>query len=178
MLLPHGYEGQGPEHSSARLERFLQMCAEHNIQVCIPTTPSQVFHMLRRQVIRPLRKPLIVMTPKSLLRHPEAVSSLEEISEGAFQTVVPETDDYIKPADEEDCVLCSGKIYYDLRSNTSRKRLSRMLPSSVLNSFIRSRKTYCMKSSSLTRIMTKSYGARKNPRIWAHGIHASTISRT
>ena len=116
MLLPHGYEGQGPEHSSARLERFLQMCAEHNIQVCIPTTPSQVFHMLRRQMIRPLRKPLIVMTPKSLLRHPEAVSSLEELSEEAFQTVMPETDEDIKPDGVKKIVLCSGKIYYDLRA--------------------------------------------------------------
>jgi len=116
MLLPHGYEGQGPEHSSARLERFLQMCAEKNIQVCVPTTPSQVFHMLRRQMIRPLRKPLIVMTPKSLLRHPEAVSSLTELSEGGFEMVLDETDSDIEPAGVKRIVLCSGKIYYDLRA--------------------------------------------------------------
>ncbi len=115
LLLPHGYEGQGPEHSSARLERFLQLCAEHNIQVCVPTTPAQVFHMLRRQVIRPLRKPLIVMTPKSLLRHPEAVSSLTELSEGAFQLVIPETDEDIDPLKVKRVVMCSGKVYYELR---------------------------------------------------------------
>ncbi len=113
MLLPHGYEGQGPEHSSARLERYLQMCAEHNIQVCVPTTPAQIFHMLRRQVIRPLRKPLIVMTPKSLLRHKQAISSLEELTEGSFQTVIPEVDDVA--ADKvKRVVLCSGKVYFDL----------------------------------------------------------------
>ena len=81
MLLPHGYEGQGPEHSSARLERFLQICADHNMQVCVPSTPAQVFNMLRRQVVRPMRRPLIVMSPKSLLRHPLAVSSIEELAE-------------------------------------------------------------------------------------------------
>lgn len=114
MLLPHGYEGQGPEHSSARLERYLQLCAEHNIQVCVPSTPAQVFHMLRRQSIRPLRKPLIVMSPKSLLRHKEAVSTLEELAEGQFQNVIGETD----PLDSKKVtrvVLCSGKVYYDLR---------------------------------------------------------------
>ena len=115
MLLPHGYEGQGPEHSSARLERFLQLCAEDNIQVCIPSTPAQVFHMLRRQAIRPLRKPLIVMTPKSLLRHKEAVSQLEELSGGAFQTVIDETD-AIDPTAVKRVVMCSGKVFYDLRS--------------------------------------------------------------
>lgn len=115
MLLPHGYEGQGPEHSSARLERFLQLCAEDNIQVCIPSTPAQVFHMLRRQAIRPLRKPLIVMTPKSLLRHKEAVSQLEELSGGAFQTVIDETD-AIEPTAVKRVVMCSGKVFYDLRS--------------------------------------------------------------
>ena len=115
MLLPHGYEGQGPEHSSARLERFLQLCAEDNIQVCIPSTPAQVFHMLRRQAIRPLRKPLIVMTPKSLLRHKEAVSQLEELSGGAFQTVIDETD-AVDPTAVKRVVMCSGKVFYDLRS--------------------------------------------------------------
>ena len=115
MLLPHGYEGQGPEHSSARLERFLQLCAEHNIQVCVPTTPAQVFHMLRRQAIRPLRKPLIVMSPKSLLRHKEAISTLEELAEGQFHNVLDETDD-IDKSKVKRIVLCSGKVYYDLRA--------------------------------------------------------------
>ena len=115
MLLPHGYEGQGPEHSSARLERFLQLCAEDNIQVCIPTTPAQVFHMLRRQAIRPLRSPLIVMTPKSLLRHKEAVSPLEALAKGAFQTVIDETDD-LDAAQVKRVIFCSGKVFYDLRA--------------------------------------------------------------
>ena len=113
MLLPHGYEGQGPEHSSARLERYLQLCAEHNMQVCVPTTPAQVYHMLRRQVIRPLRKPLVVLTPKSLLRHPLAISTLEELAEGSFQTVIGEIDP-IDPKKVERVILCSGKVYYDL----------------------------------------------------------------
>ena len=113
MLLPHGYEGAGPEHSSARLERYLQLSAEHNIQVCVPTTPAQMFHLLRRQAIRPLRKPLIVMTPKSLLRHREAVSGLEDFSDGAFQTFIGDfhTEDASKV---ERIVFCSGKVYYDL----------------------------------------------------------------
>jgi 2-oxoglutarate dehydrogenase E1 component len=113
MLLPHGYEGQGPEHSSARLERYLQLCAEHNIQVAVPTTPAQIYHLLRRQVIRPLRKPLIVLTPKSLLRHKLAISTLEDLAEGSFQTVIPEID-ALDPKKVERVVLCSGKVYYDL----------------------------------------------------------------
>jgi 2-oxoglutarate dehydrogenase E1 component len=113
VLLPHGYEGQGPEHSSARLERFLQLCADHNWQVCVPSTPAQVFNMLRRQVIRPMRKPLIVMSPKSLLRHPLAVSSLEELSEGVFHNVIGEVDE-LEPSDVKRVVMCSGKVYYDL----------------------------------------------------------------
>jgi 2-oxoglutarate dehydrogenase E1 component len=114
MLLPHGYEGQGPEHSSARLERFLQLCAEHNIQVCVPTTPAQIFHLLRRQVVRPLRKPLVVFTPKSLLRHREAVSTLEQLADGRFATVIPETDPVVDNFKVRRAVLCSGKVYYEL----------------------------------------------------------------
>ncbi|TLF51907.1 2-oxoglutarate dehydrogenase E1 component [Halomonas urmiana] len=113
MLLPHGYEGQGPEHSSARLERFLQMCAEHNMQVCVPTTPAQIFHLLRRQVIRPLRKPLVVMSPKSLLRHKSATSSLDELAEGRFQMVLPDKGN-LEAQKVERIVLCAGKVYYDL----------------------------------------------------------------
>jgi 2-oxoglutarate dehydrogenase E1 component len=113
LLLSHGYEGQGPEHSSARLERFLQLSAEHNIQVCVPTTPSQVFHMLRRQVKRPLRKPLVAITPKSLLRHKEATSELDDLTSGTFKTVLPEKE----PSDPKKVtrlILCSGKVYFDL----------------------------------------------------------------
>jgi len=122
LFLPHGYEGQGPEHSSARLERFLQLCAQKNIQVCVPTTPAQIFHMLRRQVVRPLRKPLIVMTPKSLLRHKEAISTLEELATGHFQTVIPETD-ALDPKQVKRLILCSGKVYYELRAK--RRELGR-----------------------------------------------------
>ncbi len=113
LLLPHGYEGQGPEHSSARLERFLQLCAELNMQVCVPSTPGQMFHMLRRQMVRPLRKPLIVMTPKSLLRHKLAVTPLAELVGGEFQTVIDEIDP-IDAAAVQRVVFCSGKVYFDL----------------------------------------------------------------
>ncbi|MDP8098808.1 2-oxoglutarate dehydrogenase E1 component [Pasteurella atlantica] len=113
MLLPHGYEGQGPEHSSARLERYLQLCAQHNMQVCIPSTPAQVYHMLRRQAIRKMRRPLIVLSPKSLLRHPLAVSKQEELIHGTFQNVIDEIDD-LDPKDIKRVILCSGKVYYDL----------------------------------------------------------------
>jgi 2-oxoglutarate dehydrogenase E1 component len=113
LFLPHGYEGQGPEHSSARLERFLQLCAEYNMQVCVPSTPAQMFHMLRRQMVRALRKPLIVMTPKSLLRHPLSVSRLDELAAGSFRNLIDEIDD-IKPSAVNRVVLCSGKVYFDL----------------------------------------------------------------
>lgn len=113
MLLPHGFEGQGPEHSSARLERYLQLCADQNIQVCYPTTPAQIFHLLRRQLIRQYRKPLIVMSPKSLLRHKLAVSNLSELTDGGFMPVIGEIDD-IDPYHVTRLVLCSGKVYYDL----------------------------------------------------------------
>lgn len=113
MLLPHGYEGQGPEHSSARLERYMQLCAQQNIQVCTPTTPAQIFHLLRRQILRKFRKPLIILTPKSLLRHKLVVSSLEDLTHGRFHNVIPEIDD-INPKDVTKVVLCCGKVYYDL----------------------------------------------------------------
>jgi 2-oxoglutarate dehydrogenase E1 component len=113
MFLPHGYEGQGPEHSSARLERFMQLCSGNNIQVCVPTLPSQIFHLLRRQMIRPFRKPLVVMTPKSLLRHKAATSSLEDLANGSFRLVI---DDPAAPEPEKvkRLVFCSGKVYYDI----------------------------------------------------------------
>jgi 2-oxoglutarate dehydrogenase E1 component len=122
MLLPHGYEGQGPEHSSARPERFLQLCAQHNMQVCVPTTPAQVFHMLRRQMLRKFRKPLIVMSPKSLLRHKEAVSALDELAEGGFRTVIGETEKL--PAKKVRRVLvCSGKVYYELLAHRREQKI-------------------------------------------------------
>ncbi|EKO3557227.1 2-oxoglutarate dehydrogenase E1 component [Vibrio metschnikovii] len=113
MLLPHGYEGQGPEHSSARLERYLQLCAEQNMQVVIPSTPAQVYHMLRRQVVRKMRRPLIVMSPKSLLRHPLCTSSMEELANGSFLPAIGEIDP-LDAAKVKRVVFCSGKVYYDL----------------------------------------------------------------
>ena len=113
QLLPHGYEGQGPEHSSARLERYLQLCAEHNMQVCVPTNAAQIFHLLRRQMLRPFRKPLVVMSPKSLLRKKEAASSIDELAKGSFQTVIPDTTTTAEK-DVKRIVACCGKVYYDL----------------------------------------------------------------
>jgi len=113
LFLPHGYEGAGPEHSSARLERFLQLCAENNMQVCVPSTPAQMFHMLRRQMLRAFRKPLIVMTPKSMLRNELSVSSLTDLTKGSFATVIDELDD-LPVAQVRRLVFCSGKVYWDL----------------------------------------------------------------
>ena len=135
MLLPHGFEGAGPEHSSARLERFLQLCAEHNMQVCIPSTPAQVYHMIRRQALRPARKPLIALTPKSLLRHKLAVSSLDALCEGHWHNVIDEIDE-LDPAGVDRLVICSGKVYYDLLqarreaevSNVAIVRLEQLYP--------------------------------------------------
>ncbi|MGH8243962.1 MAG: 2-oxoglutarate dehydrogenase E1 component, partial [Steroidobacteraceae bacterium] len=123
LFLPHGYEGQGPEHSSARLERFLQLSAELNQQVCVPSTPAQMFHMLRRQMLRALRKPLIVMTPKSLLRHKLSVSSMADLSEGRFQPVIDEIDP-IDAAKVRRIVFCSGKVYFDLLERRRTEKLS------------------------------------------------------
>ncbi|MGU9951744.1 MAG: 2-oxoglutarate dehydrogenase E1 component [Gammaproteobacteria bacterium WSBS_2016_MAG_OTU1] len=114
MLLPHGYEGQGPEHSSARIERYLQLCAEYNMQVCVPSSPAQIYHLLLRQMLRPLRMPLIVITPKSLLRLPAATSSLEDLGKGGFETLLPEADSTIKADKVKRVIFCAGKIYYEL----------------------------------------------------------------
>jgi 2-oxoglutarate dehydrogenase E1 component len=122
LLLPHGFEGAGPEHSSARPERFLQLCAEDNMTVCNLTTPAQIFHALRRQVHRPIRKPLVIMTPKSHLRSKEAVSSLDELAHGAFQRVIPDT--VVDPNKTRKVILCSGKVYWDLSNARAARGLT------------------------------------------------------
>ncbi len=125
MMLPHGYEGQGPEHSSARLERYLQLCADYNIQVCVPSTPAQMFHMLRRQMIRPMRKPLVIMSPKSMLRHKESVSSLQDLSQGYFQPVIPEVEN-LDSSKVKRIIACSGKIYYELMAYRKEQQIMNM----------------------------------------------------
>ncbi len=135
LFLPHGYEGQGPEHSSARLERFLQLCAEHNMQVCVPSTPAQMFHLLRRQMVRSVRKPLIVLTPKSLLRHRLSVSPLEEFTEGGFKPLIGEVEELEADAVTR-IVFCSGKVYFELaearrseeRRNVALVRIEELYP--------------------------------------------------
>jgi 2-oxoglutarate dehydrogenase E1 component len=122
MLLPHGYEGQGPEHSSARLERFLQLCADENIQVCVPSTPAQIFHLLRLQTIRKMRRPLIVIAPKSLLRNPMAASELKALTHGKFQYVIDDRS-VVKKADVTKIILCSGKVFYDLLNKKNKLEL-------------------------------------------------------
>jgi 2-oxoglutarate dehydrogenase E1 component len=126
MLLPHGYEGQGPEHSSARLERYLQLCAENNLQVCYPTTPAQYFHLLRRQIKPGMERPLIVMTPKSLLRLPAASSSVTDLTTGGFNPVIDDVE-IADAAAVEKIVMCSGKVFYDLaeaRKKSQEKRVA------------------------------------------------------
>jgi 2-oxoglutarate dehydrogenase E1 component len=123
MMLPHGYEGQGPEHSSARLERFMQLCADTNMQVIQPTTASQIFHVLRRQMIRQFRKPLILFTPKSLLRNKEAASPLSEFTKGGFHTVIGERDESIDAKKVSRLMICSGKVYYDLVKARAEKKI-------------------------------------------------------
>jgi len=122
LLLPHGFEGQGPEHSSARIERFMNLCAEDNIQVCNLTTPAQYFHVLRRQVLRPYRKPLVIMTPKSLLRAKGAVSTLRDLSEGGFQRII--ADPAIEARGARRVLVCSGKVYYDLLAHREAKKIA------------------------------------------------------
>jgi len=125
MLLPHGYEGQGAEHSSGRIERYLQLCADYNIQVCIPSSPAQMFHLLRRQMRRPLRRPLIVFTPKSLLRSKEAASPLPLLAEGRFQPVIGETEK-LDASKVKRIIACSGKIYYELMAGRRERGIADM----------------------------------------------------
>ncbi len=122
MLLPHGYEGQGPEHSSAKLERFLQLCAQNNMQVCNLTTPAQIFHALRRQIKRDFRVPLIVMSPKSLLRHPQAVCTIDDLTKGSFQEVIPDTK--VDMAKIKKCIFVSGKLYYELADHREKNKIT------------------------------------------------------
>ena len=124
LFLPHGYEGSGPEHSSARLERYLQLCAQHNMQICVPTTPAQVFHMLRRQMLRKMRIPLVVMTPKSILRSPLAVSPLDDFVQGQFEPVLGEVDADIQTKKVKRVVICTGKIYYDLLTQRREQKIT------------------------------------------------------
>lgn len=153
MLLPHGYEGQGPEHSSARLERYMQLCAQHNMQVCTPTTPAQIFHLLRRQMLRNYRKPLIVMTPKSLLRHKLAVSELKDLTDGKFHNVIPEVDQLV-PEKVTRVVICCGKIYYDLLQKRRDQQLDHV-------AIIRVEQLYPFPKKTLTKILARYSQANK-----------------
>jgi len=155
MLLPHGYEGQGPEHSSARIERFLQLCASENIQVCVPSSPSQIFHLLRRQAVRKMRTPLIVISPKSLLRNPEAVSSLDELTDGHFKCVIDDEIDDSKSITK--VVMCSGKVFYDLAKKRNDKEIKNI-------AIIRIEQLYPFPYDDLEEILTKYENA--NEFIW------------
>lgn len=157
MLLPHGFEGQGPEHSSARLERFMSMAAQDNMQIVNLTTPAQIFHGLRRQVHNPWRKPLVVMSPKSLLRHPKAVSTLEQLAASQFQTIIPD----VLPLDEmavEQIVLCSGKVYYDLEEERQKKKITNI-------ALLRIEQLYPFPEDTLNRLLSRYHVGI--PVVWA-----------
>ena len=155
MMLPHGFEGQGPEHSSARLERFLQLCAENNMQVCIPTTPSQIFHLLRRQAIRPMRRPLVIMSPKWILRHKLATSSLEELADGRFDCVIDDSSIVVKKVKK--VILCSGKVFYHLLEERDSKNISNV-------AIIRIEQLYPFPDKEMDEILTKYKGI--NEIVW------------
>ncbi len=172
LLLPHGQEGQGPEHSSARLERFLQLCAENNMHVANCTTPAQYFHLLRRQMRggtdrRGLRKPLIVMTPKSLLRHPKVVSTVDELTRGVFRAVLDDST-VSDPNAVRKILVCSGKIYYELRPRAMSARL-RTRRSSASSSCIHFRKPSSRKCWRGIRRRAKSCGRRRSLATWVRG---------
>ena len=184
-LLPHGYEGQGPEHSSARLERFLQMCAEDNMQVANCTTPANYFHILRRQLKRDFRKPLILMTPKSLLRHKRAVSRLDEMAAGHVastaccgttpQMLKGETIKLVKDDKIRRVVLCSGKVYYDLLEEREKRGIDDVYLLRVEQLYPFPAKALVARARRASRTPTWS-GARKSPRTWAPGPSSSPIS--
>jgi 2-oxoglutarate dehydrogenase E1 component len=153
MLLPHGYDGQGPEHSSARLERYLQLCAEDNMQVCMPSSPAQIFHMLRRQMLRPYRKPLIVMTPKNILRDPVASSELHEFTEGGFSPVLDEVED-LKVAEVKKIIFCAGKLYYELAKARREHKITN-------TAIVRIEQLYPFPHDNVKRIINKYTGARE-----------------
>ena len=155
MMLPHGFEGQGPEHSSARLERFLQLCAENNMQVCIPTTPSQIFHLLRRQAIRPMRRPLVIMSPKWILRHKLATSSLEELADGRFDCVIDDSSVVVKKVKK--VILCSGKVFYHLLEERDSKNISNI-------AIIRIEQLYPFPDKEIDEILTQYKGI--NEIVW------------
>ena len=155
MMLPHGFEGQGPEHSSARLERFLQLCAENNMQVCIPTTPSQIFHLLRRQAIRPMRRPLVIMSPKWILRHKLATSSLEELADGRFDCVIDDSSVVMKKVKK--VILCSGKVFYHLLEERDSKNISNV-------AIIRIEQLYPFPDKEIDEILAKYKGI--NEIVW------------
>jgi hypothetical protein len=178
LMLPHGYEGQGPEHSSARLERFMQLAADTNMQIVQPTTASQIFHVLRRQMVRNLRKPLVIMTPKSLLRNKDATSPLSEFTKGGFQTVIPEhKEDEIKKADKVKRVICcSGKVYYDLVKKREEKGAMTMSPSCAWSSCTRSRTRRLRRAEEVPQRSPTWCGARTSHRTRVPGSSCSTTS--
>jgi len=156
-LLPHGYEGQGPEHSSARLERYLQLCAENNLAVCYPTTPAQYFHLLRRQVRHGMERPLVVMTPKSLLRLPAASSTIDELANGGFRPVIDDAE-ITDAAAVKKIVLCSGKVFYDLAE--ARKKSGEMRVA-----IVRLEQFYPFPLASIREVLARYENAREL--VWA-----------
>jgi 2-oxoglutarate dehydrogenase E1 component len=156
LLLPHGFEGQGPEHSSARLERFLQLCGKNNMTVANPTTPSQIFHLLRRQARRPFRKPLVVMTPKSLLRHPKAVSELSDLTDSHFAEVLddPSFRDPRASAGVKRIMICSGKIYYDLLDEREKRNAHQV-------ALVRLEQLYPWPEQSMASVIERYSGAKE-----------------
>ncbi len=161
-MLPHGYEGQGPEHSSARLERFLQLCADYNMQIVVPSTPAQMFHVLRRQMLRPFRKPLIIMSPKSMLRHKESVSTLEELAEGRFQPVIPR-DRRDRPRQGPAGGVLQRQDLLRRCARRGASAASRTSPSCGWSSSIRSRTTTTRRRSRNTRTPTEVVWCQEEP---------------